>query len=88
MIPGQPFKQVDHMPDEDSSYPYDPAAIRVLEGLDPVSERGVTASYDDVFSEAQVMPFVDALMADKSLWYVCVHDGNGRKMLIYRDPHP
>lgn len=78
------------MADENEMPPvgYDPTKLRLLDGLDPIRERGPTIINDANLSAEEVQRLCLALAANKELWQIEILDKHLRKTVIFRGQMP
>ena len=67
---------------------YDPAALHLLEGLEPVRERGPTILNGARLSSEELHQLCQLLANKKDVWQIEVMDTRLRKTTIFRGQMP
>lgn len=67
---------------------YDPAALRLLDGLAPVRERGPTILNGAELSADELHRLCEILAANKHVWQVEVLDEQLRRTTVFRGQMP
>lgn len=67
---------------------YDRARVSVLDGLEPVQERGPTILGGEGLTQEQIALFLAALASNKELWCIDILDKRGNRTAIFRGDLP